>query len=256
MATPVNALVNKPKTKSGRFSWLKRIFLTLLIIVIVLPLLGITYQTISTQVDKNTYPAPGQLIDIGGYRLHLYCMGKPADGSPTVVLEQGLGGTSPAWALIQPEVAKVTRVCAYDRAGLGWSDPAPAGTPRDGKQVAEELHTLLQKANISGPYVMVGHSFGGLYTLFFAHQYSKEVVGVVLLESSHPNQWTSTPAGQALYQSNASTYSITSLLARLGLLRLRVKSQPPLGLPDLQNKELRAFLSATQDSDAQAAEFS
>src|SRR5258706_10241271 len=218
MATPVNALVNKPKTKSGRFSWLKRIFLTLLIIVIVLPLLGITYQTISTQVDKNTYPAPGQLIDIGGYRLHLYCMGEPTDGSPTVVLEQGLGGTSPAWALIQPEVAKVTRVCAYDRAGLGWSDAAPAG-----KQVVEELHTLLQKANISGPYVLVGHSFGGLHTLSLTPQYSKEVVGVVLLESSHPNQWTSTPAGQALYQSNASTYSITSILARLGLLRLRVK---------------------------------
>jgi len=251
MTSTVEGLSDKQKTSSGCFIWVKCIFLTLLIIVIVLPLLGITYQTISTQVDKNKYPAPGQLIDIGGYRLHLYCMGEPTDGSPTVVLEQGLGGTSPAWALIQPEVAKVTRVCAYDRAGLGWSDAAPAG-----KQVVEELHTLLQKANISGPYVMVGHSFGGLYTLFFAHQYSKEVVGVVLLESSHPNQWTSTPAGQALYQSNASTYSITSLLARLGLLRLRVKSQPPLGLPDLQNTELRVFLSATQDWDAQAAEFS
>ena len=215
-----------------------------------------TYQTISTQADKKKYPAPGQLIDIGGYRLHLYCMGESIDGSPTVILEQGLGGTSPAWALVQPEVAKVTRVCAYDRAGLGWSDPPPRGTSRNGQQVAEELHTLLQKANIAGPYVMVGHSFGGLYTRVFAHQYPEDVVGVVLLESSHPDQWTSTPAGQALYESNVRTYSVTSTLARLGLLRLRAKSQPPLGLPDLQNKELMAFLSATKDWNAQAAEFS
>ena len=244
------------KTGTGCFTWIKRIFLTLLIIVIALVLLGVTYQSLSTQADSKKYPPPGQLIDIGGYRLHLYCLGESINGSPTVVLEQGLGGVSPAWALVQPEVAKVTRVCAYDRAGLGWSDPAPKGTSRDGQEVASELHTLLQKAGIPGPYVMVGHSFGGLYTLFFAHQYPEDVVGVVLLESSHPDQWTSTPAGQALYTSTARTYSVTSILARLGLLRLKMKSQPPLGLPDLQNKELAAFLSATKDWDAQAAEFS
>jgi pimeloyl-ACP methyl ester carboxylesterase len=255
MTTSVNASGNQPKTRSGCFTWIKRILLSLVIFLIALSLLGMTYQTISTQADQKEYPAPGELIDIGGYRLHLYCMGEPVDGSPTVILEQGLGGTSPAWTWVQPEVAKVTRVCAYDRAGLGWSDPAPKGTPRDGKEVATELHTLLQKANIEAPYVMVGHSFGGLYTRVFAHQYPEDVVGVVLLESSHPDQWTSTPAGQALYESNVRTYSVTSTLARLGLLRLRAKSQPPLGLPDLQNKELMAFLSATKDWDAQAAEF-
>jgi len=255
MASSVNASVNGQKTKSGCLTWIKRIFLTLLSLVIVLSLMGMTYQYLSTQADKKKYPAPGQLIDIGGYRLHLYCMGEPTDGSPTVILEQGLGGTSPAWALIQPEAAKATRVCSYDRAGLGWSDPAPKGVSRDGKEVATELHTLLQKANITGPYVMVGHSFGGLYTLFFAHQYPDEVAGMVLLDSSYPDQWTSTPAGQALYQSNARIYSVTWLLARLGVLRLRMNSLPKLGLPDLQNKEVVAFLSATKDLDAQAAEF-
>lgn len=254
MTSTVEELGNKQKTGSGCLIWVKRIFSTLLIVLIALSLLGMIYQTISTQTDKRKYPAPGQLIDIGGFRLHLYCMGASKNGSPTVILEQGLGGTSPAWALVQPEVAKVTRVCAYDRAGLGWSDPAPKGTSRDGKEVANELHTLLQKANISGPYVMVGHSSGGLYTLFFAHQYRSDVVGVVLLDSSHPDQWN-TPAGRNLYQSNARIYSITSALARLGLLRLRTKSQPPLGLPELQNKELIAFQSATKDWDAQAAEF-
>ena len=255
MASTVAGSGNQQKIGSGCFTWIKRIFLTFLIIVIVLLLVGITYQTVSTQADKRNYPAPGQLIDVGGYRLHLYCMGAATDGSPTVILETGLGGSSPTWAWIQPEVAKVTRVCAYDRAGLGWSDPAPAGTPRDGQHVADELHTLLEKAGIPGPYVMVGHSFGGLYTLVFAHQYPRDVAGVVLLDSSHPDQWASTPAGQSLYQSNARSYSVTSILARLGLLRLRAKTQPSLSLPDLQNRELLAFNSATQDWDAQAAEF-
>lgn len=250
MTLPVN------ESRKDRFPWVKRIFLILLIVLIVLPLLGITYQTLSTQADQKKYLAPGQMVDIGGYRLHLYCMGKPTHGSSTVILEQGQGGSSPAWGLIQPEVAKVTRICAYDRAGLGWSDPAPLGTPRDGRQVAGELHTLLQKANIAGPYVLVGHSFGGLYALFFAHQYSRDVAGVVLLDSSHPDQWISTPAGQELYKSSARIYSVTPLLARLGVLRLRAKSQPASGLPDLQNQELLAFSSATKDWDAQAAEFS
>jgi len=243
------------KSRSGCFTWIKRILAALLLILVVLTVTGITYQYLSTQADKSKYPAPGQLIDVGGYRLHLHCMGDQTDGSPTVILEQGLGGSSPAWAWIQPEVAKATRVCSYDRAGLGWSDPAPKGTPRDGQQVAKELHTLLQKANIAGPYVMVGHSFGGLYTLFFAHQYPQDVIGVVLLDSSHPDQWISTPAGQDLYRSNARSYSLTSILARLGLMRLRAKSQPAVGLPDIENKELMAFNSATQDWDAQAAEF-
>lgn len=254
MASPVEAAGRGEKIKGGRFVWVKRILQTLLVILLGLPILGVTYQTISTQMDKNKYPAPGKLFDIGGYRLHLFCLGDPVDHRPTVILEQGLGGSSPAWGLIQPEVAKVTQVCGYDRAGLGWSDPAPAGTPRDGHEVSRELHTLLQKANIAGPYVMVGHSSGGLYALSFAQQYPKEVVGLVLLDSSHPDQWL-TPTGQDLYQSNARVYSMTSTLARLGVLRLRANSQPALGLPDLQNRELAAFNSATQDWDAQAAEF-
>jgi pimeloyl-ACP methyl ester carboxylesterase len=243
------------KSRSGCFTWVRRVFLAFLSLLIVLVVTGITYQALSTQADRNKYPAPGQLIDVGGYRLHLYCLGDKNDGSPTVILEPGLGGSSPTWAWIQPEVAKVTRVCSYDRAGLGWSDPAPKGTARNGQQVAKALHALLQKADIEGPYVMVGHSFGGLYTLFFAHKYPKDVVGVVLLDSSHPDQWTSTTAGEELYKSNARTFSLTPILARLGLMRLRAKSQPALSVPDLQNAELVAFNSATQDWDAQVAEF-
>jgi pimeloyl-ACP methyl ester carboxylesterase len=244
-----------PKPGSGCLRWLARILAALLILLIVLGLTGIAYQALATQADAKRYPAPGQMIDVGGYRLHLYCTGTATEGSPTVILEQGLGGTSPAWAWIQPEVAKATRVCSYDRAGLGWSDPPPKGTQRDGLEVTKELHTLLENAGVAGPYVMVGHSFGGLYSLFFAHQYAQDVVGVVLLDSSHPDQWSSTPAGEEIYRSNARVFSVTPVLARLGLMRLRARSQPATDLPDLQNRELVAFNSATQDWDAQAAEF-
>src|SRR5262245_19686602 len=152
MASSGNESGNQKKTSSGCVMWIIRIFRGLLILILVLSILGFNYQTIATQINEKKYPAPVQLIDIGGHHLHLYCTGESQDGSPTVILEQGLGGTSPAWAWVQPEVAKQTRVCSYDRAGLGWSDPPPKGTARDGKEVAAELHTLLQKANITPPY--------------------------------------------------------------------------------------------------------
>src|SRR5262245_47309456 len=106
-------------------------------------------------------PPPGRLVDMGGYRLHLNCQGTNLNGGPTVVLEAGAYGNSLTWARIQPELARYGQVCVYDRAGLGWSDSGPG--PRTGRQIASELHTLLQKAEIKGPFVLVGHSLGGLY---------------------------------------------------------------------------------------------
>ena len=101
-------------------------------------------------------PPPGKLVDIGGYQLHINCTGK---GSPTVILEAGLGGDSRSWHEVQPEIAEFAQVCSYDRAGLGWSDPGPK--PRTSQQIVKELHRLLAKADIQSPYVLVGHSFGG-----------------------------------------------------------------------------------------------
>ena len=122
--------------------------------------------------DAKAYPMPGQLIDVGGHRLHLNCTGS---GSPTVVLEPGGGGMSSDLGWIAPAVARDTRVCVYDRAGRGWSEPAD--TPQDGAQIATDLHTLLHRANVPGPYVLAGHSFGGLYVLTFAARYPDEVAG-------------------------------------------------------------------------------
>ncbi len=143
-----------------------------------LMLVGYIFEPVAEAADAKAYPPPGQLVDVGGYRLHINCTGS---GSPTVVIEAGLGDWSTTWAAhVQPEVAKTTRVCTYDRAGMGWSEAGPL--PRDAAQSAKELHTLLQNANIPGPYVMVGHSLGGLVVRVFVHDYSSEVVGVVLIE--------------------------------------------------------------------------
>lgn len=240
----------KPRRRGG---CLKRIVLGLLALLVILPLLGAVYQGIATQIDKGKYPPPGQMVDVGGYSLHLYCTGENSDGSPTVILEQGLGGTSASWAFVQPEVAKTTRVCAYDRAGMGWSDPGPE--PRDAEHIAIELHTLLQKASIPGPYVLVGWSFGGLYVREYAGKYPDEVAGMVLLDSSYPDQWTSTPEGAAQYKSFSGIYRVYPVLARIGVMRVMALFQPDSGLPAPQKEEFKAFFAATKDSDAQSAEF-
>jgi pimeloyl-ACP methyl ester carboxylesterase len=241
------------KPRSRVWTWLKRGLLGLLILIVALSVVGAAYQAIATQMDQRNYAAPGQLVDVGGYRLHLYCTGTNVADNPTVILEQGLGGISSAWALIQPEVAKVTRVCSYDRAGLGWSDPGPE--PRDAQHIAAELHTLLQNADLPGPYVLVGWSFGGLYARQYAGQYPDEVTGLVLLDSSHPDQWTSTPEGQAQFQANSIIYSVSPALARLGVMRVVGSLQPALNFPMPYSGAIKASFAASKDWDAQSAEF-
>src|SRR4249919_3553378 len=139
------------------------------------------YETVREHLDASAYPMTGQLIDVGGYRLHIHCTGS---GSPTVVLQPGGGDMSSAMGWIAPAVADHTRVCVYDRAGRAWSDPSD--TTQDGEQIATDLHTLLHRANVPGPYVLAGHSFGGLYVMSFARQYPQEVAGVVLVDSTAP----------------------------------------------------------------------
>ena len=251
-AIPVESqTARRPKRRIG--FWLKRIALWLIIGIIGLAALGAIYQTIATAIDTRALPAPGQRIDVGGYSLHLYCVGENTDGRPTVILESGLGATSSSWGWIQPAVAKKTRVCAYDRAGMGWSDPSPAA--RDAQNIATELHTLLQKAQIPGPYVLAGWSYGGMYVREYASQYPDDVAGLVLLDSSSPEQCISTPATQAQCASMAKTFTVAPVLTRLGVLRLMGLSQPASGLPSPQNEEILASFSATKDWDTQSAEF-
>jgi pimeloyl-ACP methyl ester carboxylesterase len=189
-------------------------------LLVALLLLGPIYESRAEAADAKAYPPPGQLVDVGGYRLHINCTGT---GSPTVVIEAGLGDWSTSWGgTLQPEVAKTTRVCTYDRAGMGWSEAGPL--PRDAAQFAGELHTLLQNAHIPGPYVMVGHSLGGLAVLVFAHDYASEVAGVVLVESMTPRQFTGSPAeAQSQSASRSQPFSLQAALADFGVIRLLVK---------------------------------
>jgi pimeloyl-ACP methyl ester carboxylesterase len=235
------------------FVRLRRIILWLVAGVLGLAALGILFQIAGTALDRRASSPAGQLIDVGGYEMYLHCTGETRDGSATVILETGLGGTSSTWARVQPEIAKATRVCSYDRAGMGWSDPG--SEPRDAQHIAGELHTLLQNAGIPGPYVLVGWSYGGLYVQEFAGTYEDEVTGLVLLDSSSPDQWTSTPEGQAQFESNSAMYRVAPALARLGVMRIMGLLQPDSGLPSPFNEELKASFAATKDWDAQSAEF-
>jgi pimeloyl-ACP methyl ester carboxylesterase len=181
-----------------------------------LALVGYIYEPMAEAADAKAYPPPGELVDVGGYRLHINCAGS---GSPTVVIEAGLGDWSTGWGFVQPEVAKTTRVCTYDRAGWGWSEAGPL--PRDAAQFAKELHTLLQNAHIPGPYVMVGHSLGGLGVRVFVHDYASEVAGVVLIDSMTPQQFAQSQTGvQPQVDTQSRPFNPLVLLGRLGIVRL------------------------------------
>ncbi len=143
-------------------------------------IIGAIYQRASTLINDYRYPPLGKLIDIGPCKLHIQVSGQ---GGPTVVLDAGMGGTSLSWALVQSELSKHTQVCSYDRVGYGWSEEA--SSQRTSQSIIKELHTLLHNARIPGPYILVGHSFGGCNMLLFAHQYPEETAGVVLVDSVH-----------------------------------------------------------------------
>jgi pimeloyl-ACP methyl ester carboxylesterase len=146
--------------------------------------LAFLFSVTAQPAFKPPLPAPpGKLIDVGGHRLHINCTGK---GNPTIVMEAGAGDFSFDWSFVQPEVARFARVCTYDRAGYAWSEAGP--TPRTMQQIVYELHTGLNNAGIKSPYVLVGHSLGGLIVRVFVNQYPKEVAGMVLVDSSHEDQ--------------------------------------------------------------------
>jgi pimeloyl-ACP methyl ester carboxylesterase len=163
--------------------WLRVIGTAFLAWILLLAIAGFTYQSTSIARDRRAYPMPGQLVDVGGYRMHIYCTGQQ---SPTVVLDSSLGDPFDVWHKVQPQISQFARVCSYDRAGLGYSDSGPH--PPLSKNIAEELHTLLHNSGIAGPYILVGHSMGGYDIRLFAGLYRDEVGGMVFVDSSHPDQ--------------------------------------------------------------------
>jgi pimeloyl-ACP methyl ester carboxylesterase len=223
----------------------RRILLYPVIGFLAVAAIGGAYQTVGAAADARAYPMPGQLIDVGGHRLHLNCTGS---GSPTVLLQPGAGEMSSNMGWIAPAVARNTRVCVYDRAGRGWSEPAD--TPQDGSQIAIDLHTLLQRGQVPGPYVLAGHSFGGRYVLAFAAQYPDDVAGMVLVDATAPAPAAANPQaasrGADSYNLMGRISALASASARLGLGRLYANNAFG-SLPPRPRDEVRASL-ATADN--------
>lgn len=184
--------------------------------VVVLALVaGRLYQLLGTARDMRRFPPLGEIVNVGPHRLHLVTAGT---GSPTVVFESGLMATVLTWNEIQPEVAKAARTVCYDRAGLGWSDPGPM--PRDANGIVSELHHLLDRASIPPPYILVGHSFGGLTTRLFAARYSEEVAGLVLLDPVVPGEWNPVSEhNQKRIRTGARILRRAAAMSRWGALR-------------------------------------
>jgi pimeloyl-ACP methyl ester carboxylesterase len=222
--------VHMRRALTGRVRWL----LYPVIAAVALASVGGLIETASLHNDATTMAMPGTAYDVGGHRLHLQCAGT---GSPTVVLESGLGEMSTSWARIAPAVAATTRVCAYDRAGQGWSGNA-AG-PQDGLAIARDLHGLLAVAGERAPFVLVGHSTGGTYVMTFAAQYPGQVAGMVLLDSSTPDQFRL--AGYAAtYNMMRRGLGVGPSLARLGIGRL-VPATATSSLPAPAAAQFRTF---------------
>lgn len=209
---------------------LRRAVLRFTAIVLFVTLAGATYQGAATAIERRRFPHPGRMIGIGDRQLHIYCTG---DGSPTVVLEAPAVGMSSAWGWVQPAVAQTTRVCSYDRAGLGWSEAGDR--PYDPSAVPDHLHSLLSRAGERGPYVLVGHGLGAVFAKLFAGRFPADVRSLILIDPAE--------AGGA----SASTMRLVSAspwLARAGVLRvIRVLSDTVVGLPESSAGPMKSFLN-------------
>jgi pimeloyl-ACP methyl ester carboxylesterase len=219
------------RTMTSRARWL----VAPVICGLVLASIGGMVETVALHHDSDAIAMPGHLYDVNGHRLHMNCTGT---GSPTVVLNNGTGEISQSWARITPAIAATTRVCAYDRAGQAWSDGAQH--PQDSRAIATDLHALLNAAGEHGPYLIVGHSLGGIYGMAFAAQYPNDVAGLVLLDSSTPEQFTTLPDYPSDYTMIQRTYGILPSIARLGVGRL-FSSGAFSSLPQPAAGQVRAF---------------
>ncbi len=180
-------------------------------------------------MSLNSHPPIGKLVSVGNHQLHIYSTG---EGSPSVVFESGGASWSLDWNLVQSEVAKFTNACSYDRAGFGWSESG--SNPRTSEQIVSELHTLLTKAEIKKPYILVGASFGGHTVRLFAKQYPEEVAGIILLDARHEAiNSKMPPAWKKLVVTGKGMYQFMLLASRLGALNLLgklmgEKAAPPI----------------------------
>ena len=210
--------------------------------------LGGSYQATTSAPEVSVGPMPGRLVDVGGYRLHLSCTGA---GTPTVVLLNGLAETSPQWARINPTIAQTTRVCTYDRAGQGWSDDSPHRA--DATNAATDLHHLLTAAGETGPYLLAGHSSGGVHALTFTHLYPQQVAGMVLLDSASPRQVELVKPFNGEYQFMRRALTMAPTLFRFGVGRL-IQAMTTPALPGLPGEQASVFANSPRGMRSMRAE--
>ncbi len=222
------------RATTGRTGWLVYPAIGLVAVTGV----GGTVESISLARDHGHFEMTGALYDVGGHRLHLSCTGT---GTPTVVLENGLNEISPLWSAITAQVSGTTRVCAYDRAGQGWSDDV--AHPQGGIAVATDLHTLLSRAGEHGPYVLAGHSSGGTLAMTYAARYPGQVAGMVLLDSSSPHQYTDQPDFAGTYAMMRRLLPVFPALGRVGALHL-IPASTATALSPEAAAEVQAFATS------------
>jgi len=218
--------------------WLARSALALIALVVALVVAGAAYQSIGTWRDTRRFVQQGKSIQVDSLKLNLDCTGQ---GRPTVILESGSTIPARGWVRVQPDIARFARVCSYDRAGYGWSDPGPE--PRTSLQIATELKALLQAAGERGPYVMVGHSFGGFNVRVFTGLHPSDVVGMVLVDASSEDYqegaYALPPAARQLQDEDERLGSlIEPLIIRFGVARLFGKGTGSGYLPKALQEEV------------------
>lgn len=253
---PTDTGSSAPQRRAPRWKrWLKGIVLAGVALIILLAAAGAIYRAIERAADARRFPQQGKSVSLGaefpGVLLNIDCSGT---GSPTVILDTGLGVPAVGWNFVQPQVAKFTRVCSYDRAGYGWSTPGPM--PRTSAEIVKELHALLAAAGEKPPYILVGHSFAGFNVRVFNGAYPGEVVGMVLVDASHEDQMSRMPPAMADFEKKAEASAkwqavLAPAAIDLGIARLTYDISGPTYLPKDFREELRylqlqtKFLSAT-----------
>ena len=237
--------------KRGCLFYVKRGLLSFAMLLIALLVLGFSYQTIAAETDKQNYPPRGQFFTVNGHRMHIYCVG---EGNPTIVLEAGGYANSLWWYRIQRQLAEHTQVCAYDRPGLGWSEPTVGS--RDAITITSELHSLLEQAGVSVPYIMAGHSYGAILTRIYASRFPDEIAGIALVDTGLliPKHYTQSEF-EAWKASNDAIQAFLWGATHFGLMRLITPGDfRNYGFPSEIAAELGALRSSNVSFDTDYAE--
>jgi pimeloyl-ACP methyl ester carboxylesterase len=222
------------------------------VIIFILVVAGVVFQLASTASDRQNYQPIGDILEVDNHRMHLYCVG---EGAPTIILEAGGISFSLEWYWVQQQLSATHRVCAYDRAGSGWSEPS--SLPRTATQITQELNALLRAANIKPPFVLVGHSYGGVLSRVYAHQFPDQVIGLVLVDSAIllPDTFATEDAFLQWKRENDLLQVFLWAMVRTGIYRLTIGEElRSYGYPDAIARQLTALRASNQAFDTYYAE--